>query len=145
MAAVILLNINPVSAPDILAKEKPKLWQTEKQLLKAAKGSLRKLEKAIRRDKFASAVCALNIWRSNAQDAGIFDQARYNDYKKRIYRKSIGNIFYWFDISIEEGWIKEAKFWRRAYYFRSTAINAFDQARYDKMKKKIQEKTTISK
>ena len=133
---IVCLILPAVS--EVKAETKP--WQTEKQSLKIARDSLKRLEKAIKKDEFYSARCALNIWRSNAQDAGIFDPVQYDDFKKQIYQKSIGSILYWLRICINKGWIREADFWLRVYTVRSAAIDVFDQARYDRTEAEIKAK-----
>jgi hypothetical protein len=85
-------------------------------------------------------MAALNIWRNTARDAGAFDPVKYNDFKKRIYLKFIDHILKWFDTCVDEGWLDDAGFWSRAYYVRSSEIGAFDAARYDEMKNRIQKK-----
>lgn len=130
---LILPRVNEVNA-----KTKP--WETEEQSLKIAKDSLKVLKKSIKKDGFYSARCALNIWRSNTQDAGIFDPIQYEGFKKQIYQKSIVKIFHWLRICINKGWVREADFWLRVYTARATAINVFDQARYDRAKAKIEAK-----
>ncbi|MDM8525840.1 hypothetical protein QUF80_20905 [Desulfococcaceae bacterium HSG8] len=112
-------------------------WKTEAELQKRVADSLWRLEKAIRRDGFPSAICALNIWRCNATDAGIFDRGQYDEFKRQIYQKSIAETLAWFEVCIEEGWTRDADFWHRVYYVRANEIGKFDQTKYDKMMVKI--------
>jgi hypothetical protein len=113
-------------------------WQTGAQLLKRAADSLRRLEGAIKKDGFASARVALNIWRTNAADAGIFDPVKYDAFKKEIYQKSIEETLAWFSLSAEQLWIDDAAFWCRVYSVRANEIGDFDPAKYDEMQAKIQ-------
>ncbi|QTA89514.1 hypothetical protein [Desulfonema magnum] len=133
-----LIIIDLILIPKTQAQIGINPWQTEEQLLKRSRDSFRRLQKAVRRDGFNSAICALNIWRSNSIDAGVFDQVKYDDFKKHIYKKSVAEILAWFKVCIREKWAKDADFWMRVYSVRSNTINAFDQALYDKMKASIQ-------
>lgn len=82
----------------------------------------------------------MNIWRSNAQDAGVFEPAQYESFKRQIYQKSIKRTLYWVVICIEESWLREADLWLRVYRARSNVIGVFDQARYDRLDKRIKKK-----
>lgn len=115
-------------------------WQSEENLLDEAADSLVRLEKAIRKDGFSSAMTALNIWRSAARDAGAFDPVKYNDFKKRIYQRFIEQVLKWFDTCVDEGWLGEAKFWAGAYHVRSSEIGTFDAGRYEDMQSRIQKR-----
>ena len=109
------------------------------KLLAMADKSFQLLKKAAVKDGFSSALAALNIWRSNAQDAGVFDQAVYDDFKKKIYWKSINDDLLWFEKYVKEGWIDEAVFMSKLYYYKSNVINVFDQVQHDYMKATIEE------
>lgn len=127
------------------AAEKPGVppWKTETQLLRRAADSLRRLEGAIKKDGFASARVALNIWRTNAADAGIFDPVKYDAFKKEIYQKSVKETLAWFNLSADQLWVDDAAFWCRVYSVKSNEIGAFDQAKYDEMQAKIQHIKTL--
>jgi len=131
---IMFTEINAQSAPSSHIM----IWQTPEELQKSADQSLRQLKKTIKKDGFASAMGALNIWRSNAQDAGIFDQTQYDNFRREIYQKSVNNILKWFETCLKEGWIDEAHFCCKMYRFKSNAIDVFDQTKYDEMKKRIQ-------
>jgi len=132
---IISLLILFIAVSDANAQIMP--WQTEEQLQKSAAQSLAQLKRSLKEDGFSSAMGSLNIWRSNAKDAGTFDQTMYNDFRKQIYQKSIDNILKWFEVCLKEGWIDEASFCCKIYSFKSKAINAFDQIKYDEMARRI--------
>jgi len=111
--------------------------QTEGRLQKRAVQSLAQVKKSLKEDGFSSAMGALNVWRSNTKDAGTFDQAIYDDFRKQIYQKSIDNILKWFEVCLKEGWLDEANFCCKIYSFKSNAINTFDQTKYDEMGRRI--------
>ncbi len=131
----VILLINFI----VITKITAELQEPDQKLLAMAEKSFRLLKKAAVNDGFSSALAALNMWRSNAQDAGVFDQAVYEDFKKKIYQKSINDDILWFEKYVKEGWIDETIFMGKLYYYKSNVINVFDQAQYDYMKATIEE------
>ena len=110
---------------------------TRKQLKKAAYNSLWRLNRAIEKYGFYSASVALNVWRSNAIDAGIFDQAQYDAFKKQIYEKSIENSLKCIETSLENQNYTDAKICLHAWKLRTQALGTFDQAYYDQIKDRL--------
>ena len=110
---------------------------TEKQLKAAANSSLWRLKYAIDKEGFYAARIALNIWRSNALDAGIFDQAEYDAYKKKIYDKSIRNSLQCFDYAIQHENVTDAKICLHTWKAHSEEMGTFDATFYEEMQKKI--------
>ena len=53
----------------------------KRELKQEAALNLWRLKKSIEKDEFYAARVALNVWRSNAIDAGNFDQALYDEFK----------------------------------------------------------------
>ena len=110
---------------------------TRKQLKQAAYGSLMRLNRAIEKNGFYRASVALNVWRSNAIDAGIFDQAKYDAFKKQIYEKSIENSLKCIDTSLENQNFTDARICLHAWKLRSQALGTFNQEYYDQMKDRL--------
>jgi hypothetical protein len=110
---------------------------TRKQLKKAAYNSLWRLKRAIEKYGFYSATVALNVWRSNAIDAGIFDQAQYDAFKKQIYEKSIENSLKCFETSLENQNYTDAKICLHAWKLRTQTLGTFNQDYYDQMKDRL--------
>jgi hypothetical protein len=110
---------------------------TRKQLKKAAYNSLWRLQRAIEKHGFYSARVALNVWRSNAVDAGIFDQAKYDEFKKQIYQKSIENSLKCFEASILNESYNDAKICLHTWKLRSQELGTFDQGIYEQMKQRL--------
>ncbi len=139
--SVILCLTAILTEGDVLAEMEAtvetKPWQTEAERLRRDADSLRRLERAVVKDGFSSAMCALNIWRSNSKDAGTFDPARYEAFKKEIYQKSVHNVLWWIDVCIEEQWKRDAEFWLNVYRHRASIIDVFDEAKYEEIKAKI--------
>ena len=84
---ILILFLAPQS---VVPAEKPEeKSEQQKQLEKNAKDSLARLNYAIKTGGFFYSRAALNIWKENAVDAGIFDEDLYNKYKRKIYEKSV--------------------------------------------------------
>jgi len=111
----------------------------QKLLRKTANISLWRLKVVIERDGFFSARGALNIWRSNAKDAGTFDQNKFDEFKKQIYGKSVNSNLK----CIEKRMINEnytgaeiCLYWWKTH---SQVLDAFDPVKHDELKKMIEE------
>ncbi len=107
-------------------------------LLRRAAKSLNHLKRALQRDHYPSALAALNIWRCDAMAADAFDDVQFRAYRRQIYEKSVDNILKWFDVCLEEKWIREADYCQKVYRLHARIINIFDQERYDEMTEKIE-------
>ena len=108
-----------------------------KQLKQAAYGSLMRLNRAIEKNGFYRASVALNVWRSNAIDAGMFDQTKYDAFKKQIYEKSIENSLKCIDTSLENQNFTDAKICLHAWKLRTQALGTFNQEYYDQIKERL--------
>lgn len=111
----------------------------QKLLRKTANISLWRLKAVIERDGFYSARVALNIWRSNAKDAGTFDQNKFDEFKKQIYEKSVKSNMK----CIEKCMVKEnytdaeiCLYWWKTH---SRELDTFDPVKYDELEKRIEE------
>ncbi len=111
----------------------------QKLLRRTANISLWRLKVVIERDGFNSARVALNIWRSNAKDAGTFDQNKFDEFKKQIYEKSVNSNLK----CIEERMINEnytdaeiCLYWWKTH---SIELDIFDPLKHDELKKIIKE------
>jgi hypothetical protein len=111
---------------------------TRKQLKTAAYNSLWRLKRAIEKDGFYSARVALNVWRSNAVDAGLFDQAQYDEFRRQIYEKSIENSLTCFEASILSGNYKDAKICLHTWKLRTQTLGTYNQEYYDQMKNRLE-------
>ncbi len=110
---------------------------TEKQLKSAANSSLWRLKYAIDKEGFYAARVALNVWRSNALDAGIFDQADYDEYKRKIYDKSIRSSLQCFEYAIQHGNLTDARICLHTWKAHSAEMGTFDPDLYEEMHKKL--------
>lgn len=110
---------------------------TEKQLKSAANNSLWRLKHAVDKEGFYAARIALNVWRSNALDAGVFDQAEYDAYKKKIYEKSIQNSRQCFEYAIQHENVTDARICLHTWKAHSEEMGTFDAELYEGMQKKL--------
>jgi hypothetical protein len=140
VAVVILAGCIPIMAA-LARAEAQKAQEPEKitrhQLKIAAANSLWRLKRAIERDGYYGARVTLNVWRSNAIEAGTFKQEEYDKYKKQIYAKSIQNSLQCFEAGIENENYSDAKICLYTYKVRSEEIGAFDKLRYEKMYERL--------
>ena len=114
---------------------------SRKQLLNAAYNSLWRLQRAIEKDGFTSARVALNVWRSNALDAGIFKQSQYDEFKQQIYEKSIQSSLTCIDNTIADENFNDAKRCLHTWKIHSEEIGTFDAQRYEELQKRIEDKS----
>ena len=111
----------------------------QKLLRKTANISLWRLKVVIERDGFFSARAALNIWRSNAKDAGTFDQSKFDEFKKQIYEKSVNSNLKCIEKCMMNENYTDAKiclYWWKAH---SQVLDTFDPVKHDELEKMIEE------
>lgn len=111
----------------------------QKLLRRTANISLWRLKVVIERDGFYSARVALNIWRSNAKDAGTFDQKKFDEFKKQIYEKSVNSNLRCIETNVMNENFTDAQiclYWWKSH---SKVLDTFDQVKHDELKKIINE------
>ena len=122
----------------VKAEETQPITITKKQLKTAAYNSLWRLKRSMERDGFSSSRVALNVWRSNAIDAGIFKPDEYEQYKRQIYEKSITSNQLCFDRAVEALNYTDANKCLLTWRLHTEEIDLFDPARYDEMNVRLQ-------
>lgn len=125
-------------AGDIQAQGKPSIQITEKHLKAAATNSLWRLKHNMEKEGYYSARVALNVWRSNAIDAGVFEQAEYDSYKKQIYEKSIKSNLQCYERSLQKQNLTDARICLFTWKAHTEEMGTFDPDRYEEMKKKLE-------
>ena len=128
---LLIPNMNPA------AEEVQGTKVSKKALEREAALNLWRLKKSVKEDGFYNAHIILNVWRSNALDAGIFKQAEYDEYKKQIYEKSIINSLQCFEAAVENENHTDAKICLRTWKMRTEELDRFDQNLYDEMKAEV--------
>ena len=132
---VLVLQCVPLS---VVHAEKPKKKsEQQKQLERYANDSHRRLKTAMQKGGFFYSRAALNIWKDNAVDAGIFDEDLYNQYKRKIYEKSVNENLRWFEIFLIQKYYRDARTCLQLYKLHAEEINIFDEEKYEDMKKRL--------
>jgi len=111
----------------------------QKLLRRTANISLWRLKVVIERDGFYSARGALNIWRSNAKDAGTFDQNKFDEFKKQIYEKSVNSNLKCIEKCLMNENYTDAKICLYWWKTHSQVLDTFDPVKHDELKKLIEE------
>jgi len=111
----------------------------QKLLRRTANISLWRLKRVIERDGFYSARIALNIWRSNAKDAGTFDQSKFDEFKKQIYEKSIKSNLKCIETCILNENYTDAGICLHRWKIHSQELGTFDPVKHDELEKVIEE------
>jgi len=130
-------------APLAISKDKTKTDQNpsvnvrQEMLKREAANALRRLKRAMEKDAFYSGHVALNIWRSTALDAGTFDQSQYDEFKTRLYEKSINDSLRCFEEFLLEEDIHNANFCLQTWRMHSKELGTYDQAEYEVFKEKL--------
>lgn len=128
----------PNSSLAVEAQVNKALKVTSKQLKKAAYNSLWRLKRAVEKDGFYSARVALNVWRSNAIDAGLFNQSQYDEFKRQIYEKSVISNLKCFETSLVNENYTDARICLHTWKIHSEVLGTFDHAFYDEMKIRLE-------
>ena len=125
-----------VSAQDS-AKQVPdeKAWQ--RLLKREAVNALWRLKRALEKDGFYSARIALNVWRSTAMDAGTFDPAKYDAFKKQLYEKSVHDSLRCFEEFLQEEDFYNANFCLQTWRMHARELGTYRQEKYEALKKKL--------
>lgn len=139
----VLLAWVLISAWSVAVAAEESTGPTRKQLRKAAYDSQWRLQRAMERDGFYSARVALNVWRSNALDAGIFDQAKFDDFKKQIYEKSVQSNLNCFETSLEKGNFTDARICLYTWKNHAQELGTFEQKHYDDLIAQLEEQRKI--
>ena len=111
----------------------------QKLLRRTANISLWRLKVVIERDGFYSARVALNVWRSNAKDAGTFDQKKFDEFKKQIYEKSVDSNLNCIEKKIMNGNYTDAEICLYWWKTHSMVLDIFDPVKHDELNKIIKE------
>lgn len=128
---------------EIQAQEEHQVKITDKYLKTAASNSLWRLKHSMEKDGYYSARVALNVWRSNAIDAGIFDQVEYDAYKNQIYEKSIQSNLKCYERSLQNENLTDARICLFTWKAHAQELGVFDPDRYKEMEKKLKSATSV--
>jgi hypothetical protein len=135
LTAGLIAGSHPMAWAQDAAPEKGPF--TEKQQRLAAVNSLWRLKNAIEKDGFYSARVALNVWRSNAIDAGTFDPDEYQEYKRQIYEKSIKENLRCYEAALQSEDYTNARICLHSWKTHSLEIDEFDPVHFEEMQRRL--------
>ena len=139
IAATILLILllmpfaYPQSSSELSQDEKA----SKREVKKEAALNLWRLKKSIEEEGFYAARVALNIWRSNAVDAGTFDQTKYDELKTQMYQKSVNNSYQCFESYLEQASFHDANICLQTWTVHAQEIGIFDQKKYEELRDQL--------
>ena len=111
----------------------------QRLLKQEATNALWRLERSLEKDAFYSARIALNVWRSAAIDAGTFDQAKYDEFKKQLYEKSINDSMHCFNEFLLQDNFYDADICLETWRMHAKELGTFDQENYENLKNRLRD------
>ena len=139
ITAILLLALLPacLAVAQDKIEQSPDEKARQQMLEREAANALRRLKRSMEKDGFYSGRVALNIWRSNAMDAGTFDQAQYDAYKSQLYEKSVSDSLRCFEDYLLGEDLYSANFCLQTWRMHSKELGTYDQAEYEEFKKRL--------
>ena len=139
IAAVSLLLFLCVSVayPQSSNEQSKEEKARKRELKQEAALNLWRLKNSIDEDAFYAARVALNVWRSNAIDAGTFDQAQYDEFKQQLYEKSVMRSLECFEYFLAEQYFHDANMCLQTWKVHSQEIGLFDEDRFEELKERL--------
>ena len=134
---LLLLSLVPQAISQNQAGPSPDEEARQKVLEKEAASALLRLKRSMEKDGFYSGRVALNVWRSTALDAGTFDQALYDEFRKKLYEKSVSDSMRCFEEFILEEDYYNANFCLQTWRMHSKELGTYEQAEYEALKEKL--------
>ena len=89
------------------------------------------------KDGFFSARVQLNLWKREAQNAGLFDQTTYDQYKHKLYIASIEQNRRCYDFFLLQGSFGNAEACLRIWKLHTKEIGLFDADAYVAMEQQL--------
>lgn len=131
--------VNSEDKPQQILDEKAK----KRVLKREAVNALWRLKNTLEKEGFYSGRIRLNIWRSTAMDAGTFDQAKYDEFKKQLYEKSISDSLRCIEDFIMEDNFYDANICLQVWRMHSKELGTYDQEEYEALKKRLADAKTM--
>jgi hypothetical protein len=140
LTAILLIFLfisvaNPQSSTEQTKEEKAR----KRELKRETALNLWRLKKSLEEgiDGFYAGRVALNIWKSNAIDAGTFDQKQYDEFKQKLYERSVMKSLECFEYFIEKQKFHDANMCLQTWKIHSQELELFDQTKYDELNQKL--------
>ncbi len=102
-----------------------------------AANALWRLQYALKEEGFYSGRVRLNVWRAAAIDAGKFDPAKYEEFKKQLYEKSLDDSMRCFEYFIEQNSPHDANMCLQTWKMHAKEIDRFDEPTYQELVKRL--------
>ena len=128
---LLIPNMNPA------AEEVQGTKVSKKALEREAALNLWRLKKSVKEDGFYNAHIILNVWRSNALDAGTFDQKVYDEFKTQLYQKSINESLQCFEMFLAQEDYHNADICLQTWRIHSKELGIYEETEYKTLKKKL--------
>ena len=126
-----------------IAEEKKPLSQEEKARKKMirleAANAFWRLKKSLEKDAFYSGRIRLNVWRSTAIEAGTFDQAQYDVFKKQLYEKSVSDSMKCYEEFILEDNFYDANICLQTWRMHSKELGTYEKDKYEALKERLKQ------
>ena len=96
-----------------------------------------RLKRSLEKDAFYSGRIRLNVWRATATEAGTFDQAKYDEFKKQLYEKSINDSMNCYEEFILEEGFHDANICLQTWRMQSKELGTYEQEKYEALKERL--------
>jgi len=103
-----------------------------------AANALWRLQQALKNEGFYSGRVRLNVWRAAAIDAGTFDPAKYEEFKKQLYEKSVNESLKCFEYFVEQNSYQDANMCLQTWKMHAKEIDRFDESTYQELVKQLE-------
>jgi hypothetical protein len=130
-ALLLVLLLAPFAIPQDKTEQRPDEKARQQMLEREAAIAHRRLKRSMEKDGFYSGHVALNIWRSTAMDAGIFNEAQYDEFKTQLYEKSVNDSLRCFEEFLLEEDFYNANFCLQTWRMHSKELGTYDQDEYE--------------
>ena len=138
-ALLLVLFLAPLAIPQDKTEQRPDEKARQQMLEREAANALRRLKRSMEKDGFYSGHVALNIWRSTAMDAGIFNEAQYDEFKTQLYEKSVNDSLRCFEEFLLEEDFYNANFCLQTWRMHSKELGTYDQDEYEVFKTELED------
>ena len=133
---ICLFFIRP-GMPGASAQQAKAEKDTQRVLNQEVANALWRLQQALKDEGFYSGRVRLNVWRAATIDAGTFDPAKYEEFKKQLYEKSVNESLKCFNYFIEQNSYYDANMCLQTWKMHSNEIGTFDESAYQEDLKKL--------
>ena len=137
VASLLLSFMFLIPDVDATAEETQDKTVSQKALEREAALNLWRLKKSVEEDGFYNAHIILNVWRSTALDAGTFDQKTYDEFKAKLYQKSIYESLRCFEMFLQQEDYNNADICLQIWRIHSKELGVYEEEQYNALKKKM--------